>query len=53
MPENAYIQQAIATTRQQQKVGEYKLTATELFVRQMQQKMQENIYNNTRSNLGF
>ncbi len=53
MPENAYIQQAIATTRQQQKAGDYKLGATELFVRQMQQKMQEVVYNSTRSNLGF
>ena len=53
MPETAYVQQAIATKQQKQKAGEYKLGATELFVRQMQQQMQTTIYNCTRSNLGF
>ena len=53
MPETAYVQQVMTIKQQKQKAEDYKLSTTELFVRQMQQQMQTTIYNCTRSNLGF
>lgn len=53
MPETTYVQQAIATTKQNKQTADYSKYAAEKFVHQMQQAMQQHIYNYTRSNLGF
>jgi len=53
MPETTYVQQAIATAKQNKQNADYNKYATDKFVNKMQQIMQQHIYNCTRSNLGF
>ena len=53
MPESPYIQQAISTTQQRNQAIKRDTVVATVFTYQMQKKMMEQVYNSTRSNLGF